>query len=307
MNFKKLGAEQELNTVHGKDGVSENMSTVESYTLISPSEAIELPLVLDSPHSGIKWPDDVRTIATENQLKSGWDAHVDKLWRPVVDMGAYLICAHYSRMLIDLNRAGDDIDPLLLNYPGDSCRPTAYSERGMGLLRKFSLPGIPMYDYKLSETNVMQRISRYYAPYHAALKLKLDELHASYNGVWHINCHSMKSVANQMNSDSGSARPDVVLGDNDGAAATPAFVDVVEKAFTALGYKVARNTPYKGGFLVTDYGNPECNRHSLQIELNRALYMDEKTFAPSNNFESVKQDLATVVSLIVRFVRSEIT
>ncbi|AGH43546.1 N-formylglutamate amidohydrolase [Paraglaciecola psychrophila] len=306
MSFEKFVSDLKHNAFDNKGSPLGYIVETEIYTMFSPLEAIELPLILDSPHSGMNWPTSVRTVATDTQLKSGWDAHVDRLWHSVVGMGGHLLCAHYSRMFIDLNRAPEDIDPQLLDYLDETCRPTKYSDRGMGLLRKFALPGTLMYDYKLNHIDVMNRLNHYYLPYHNALRIKLDALHSKYGGVWHIDCHSMKSIANKMNIDCGAPRPDVVIGDNDGAAADPAFVDVVEDAFRKLGYKVARNAPYKGGYLVTQYAVPSSNRHSIQIELNRALYMDEKTFEPNSNFNNIQGDLATVTLMIAKFIRSQV-
>jgi N-formylglutamate deformylase len=206
-------------------------------------------------------------------------------------------------MYIDLNRAPDDIDPLILDGPLDGINPTPYSERGMGLIRRLALPGVPMYESRFALPEIHARIQQYHEPYHQQLQSTLDALHQQFSGVWHIDCHSMKSRGNAMNIDSGALRPDVVLGDNDGHSAGADFVDMIEQAFVRLGYSVVRNSPYKGGYLVRHYGDVRNNRHSMQIELNRALYMDEQRFSPNENYAALKKDLCTISQQIADFVR----
>ncbi|WP_102797956.1 N-formylglutamate amidohydrolase [Bowmanella denitrificans] len=272
------------------------------YTLAEPDCIEALPLVLDSPHSGSLFPDDFRCLASEAQLKSGWDAYVDDLWAPVLAVGGSLLSAHYSRMYIDLNRAPDDVDPAMLKRPWAGCNPSKYSERGMGLIRRYALPDVPMYDAPLNIEDIVRRIEQFHRPYHQALQTKLDTLQQQFSAVWHVDCHSMKSTGNRMNIDSGAARPDVVLGDNDGLCSDPGFVQIVEDAFVSLGYKVVRNQPYKGGYLVTHYGNPAKRRFSMQIELNRALYMDEQAFVPNRKFDDFRRDLGRVAGAMADYI-----
>jgi N-formylglutamate deformylase len=277
-----------------------------SYSMYSPEDELCLPVIFDSPHSGALFPNNFNSQVSEKALNSGWDAHVDKLWQSVVMFGGHLLCAHYSRMLIDLNRAPDDIDPALLDHPWSGCNPSKYSDRGMGLIRRYALPGLPLYAAPLTVAQVQQRITDYYQPYHKALKSKLDVLYKDFGGVWHIDCHSMKSTGNQMNIDSGASRPDIVIGDDDGRSAESEFVDLVEHTFRKQGYKVVRNTPYKGGYLVTNYADKANNRHSIQIEVNRALYMDEDTTLPNDNFDKFQRDVSQVASQIADFVKGRL-
>ncbi len=273
-----------------------------AFTLLTPRTPSVLPLVFDSPHSGIYCPDDFDATVPLEQIKTGWDAYIDDIWQSVVDEGGHLLHAHFSRMYIDPNRAPDDIDPALLDEPWDQCQPTKYSERGMGLIRRYALPGVPMYRDALSREQIIQRIIHYYRPYHKQLQSLLDGLHQQHQGVWHVDCHSMKSVGNGMNIDSGSARPDIILGDLDGTSASAEFVDVIATAFSDQGYKVVRNTPYKGGYLVSHYADVKANRHSVQIEINRALYMNEQTFAKNSNYAQFKSDTRYVAKQLATYV-----
>jgi len=276
------------------------------FELLKPSSNTRLPLVLDSPHSGINFPDSFEANASLEQLKSGWDAYIEHLWQDAVKVGGHLLHANFSRMYIDPNRASTDIDPQLLDAAWPGCKPTKYSERGMGLIRRFALPGVPMYSKRLTRVQIEQRIKNYYLPYHQALQTTLDELHSDFGSVWHIDCHSMKSKGNAMNIDSGASRPDIILGDNDSQCAGGEFVQVVEDAFSKLGYKVVRNNPYKGGYLVTHYGKPKENRHSMQVEVNRALYMNEKGFTPNGNYPVFQKDITLVANEIAKYISSKV-
>lgn len=276
------------------------------FELLKPSSNTRLPLVFDSPHSGINFPDSFEINASIEQLKSGWDAYIENLWLNAVKVGGHLLHANFSRMYIDPNRASTDIDPQLLDAAWPECKPTKYSERGMGLIRRFALPDVPMYSKPLTRIQIEQRIKNYYLPYHRALQTTLDELYNDFGSVWHIDCHSMKSKGNAMNIDSGANRPDIILGDNDGQCAGGEFVQVVEDAFSKLGYKVVRNNPYKGGYLVTHYGKPKENRHSMQVEINRALYMNEKGFTPNGNYHFFQKDITLVATEIAKYIRNKV-
>jgi N-formylglutamate deformylase len=279
---------------------------IQTYSIHAPAAQSELPLVFDSPHSGMLFPADFNCCASIEQLKTGWDAFVEKLWDGAVSYGALLQRAHYSRMFIDLNRASDDIDPALLASPSLHCKPTRYSERGMGLIRRYALPEVALYDKPLLIEDIQTRVRDYYQPYHDELSHTLTKLHQRFGKVWHVNCHSMKSKGNTMNIDSGESRPDVILGDNDGRACDPGFVQTVEDAFTQLGYKVVRNNPYKGGYLVTHYAKPEVGRYSMQIEINRALYMHEQAYQPNSQFATLRHDLDSVASAMARYIKKQL-
>jgi len=282
------------------------MSTHPAYQFLKPKTDGILPLVFDSPHSGTEFPDDFKTDNSQQDLKTAWDAFIEDLWLPSVDQGASLLAANFPRVYIDPNRAPDDIDPEILAAQWPGAKPTAFSDRGMGLIRRFILPGKPLYTAPLSVAEVQNRLDHYYTPYHNALKNNLDQLYQQFGAVWHIDCHSMKSKGNAMNIDNGLPRPDVILGDLDGTSAEVGFTRVVEKAFQGLGYSVVRNDPYKGGYVVKEYGHPTDNRHSIQIELNRRLYMDEAHFLPHENYDQFKKHLAIVSLAIADYVRARL-
>ncbi len=250
------------------------------------------PLVFDSPHSGIDYPADFAPAASRRDIATTWDAHVDALFRGVTDSGAVLLAATFPRAYLDANRAADDIDPELLDAPWPV--PVALSDharRGMGLIRRYALPGVPMYHRRLSVDEVRRRIDGCHRPYREALAREIDAAWGRHGRVWHFNCHSMKSRGNAMNTDAGRSRPDFVIGDRDGTSADPAVTRWVADHFAALGYRVAINDPYRGADIVRAHGDPARGRCSVQIEINSALYMDESTCEPGPGFARLRDHL----------------
>lgn len=260
---------------------------------------ITVPMVFDSPHSGRYFPDDAQVAAPASALSTSWDAYVDELWDVVPKAGGILVEAGFHRTYIDVNRSRLDIDEELLDcpWPGE-VKPTASSKRGMGLIRRYALPEVPMYERKLTVPEIQNRLTRYYDVYHDALKAAIEKCHTQFGHVWHINCHSMKSVGNAMNIDSGQARPDIVVSDRDGTTSSAEFTAWVVKQLRGLGYRVNVNDPYKGAEIVRLYGAPEQRRHSVQIELNRSLYMRESTCQKHEGFVKLRDDLRAFVLML---------
>lgn len=268
--------------------------------------ASALPVVFDSPHSGAEYPDDFLYACPFAELQKAEDTYVDDLFSEASAHGASMLKALFPRSYIDANRAGDDIDPEILegDWPTElhgPINPTTRSASGIGLIRRLVRPGLPVYDRRLAASEIMARIENYYRPYHAALKDLLDEAHYNYGQVWHINCHSMPaSTAVPHKPHSlylGSPRGlDIVLGDRNGSTAGREFVHSARAFLEGLGYRIGLNDPFKGAELVKLYSAPTRGRHSLQIEINKALYMDEKTGERSSNFANLKDDLTKFIA-----------
>lgn len=259
----------------------------------SPASA----LVFDSPHSWRDWPaDGPPIIATQDALMTSWDAWVDEIWIAAADGRAPVVSARFHRSYIDANRALDDIDARMLAEPWvTATRPSQRSQRGFGLLRRHVLPEVPLYGHLLPIEDVARRIRCCYDPYHAKVASLIAAARA-HNGVAvHINCHSMKSVGNAMNDDAGMPRPDLVVSDLDGVSADPSLTRWVAASLGVLGYQVLINHPYRGGELIRRHANPAQGRHSLQIEINRALYMNERTFERTEGFARLVADLKAFV------------
>lgn len=279
-------------------------SDVTPYTLALPlTDAI--PLVCDSPHSGSQYPADFHVNLPFKLLQTAEDAWVHELWQAIPDVGGTLLRANFPRTYIDLNRELDDIDPATLAepWPGE-LQPSDKSAAGCGLIWT-SVRGHALYEHKLWVAQVQQRIDQYYLPYYRALQHRAQQLVDQFGVVWHLNVHSMPSdTLEQMQAASNATLADVILGDLDSTSCDPTYIGIVEDFFVARGYRVARNKPFKGMALLKHFGHPEKHRHSLQIELNRALYMDEQTGQKNVHFSRVQRDLADVSKVIADFVRS---
>ncbi len=260
--------------------------------ILLPPSADPVPLVIDSPHSGMEWPDDFCPLASRAAILTTWDAFVDELWSAAPSVGATLVAARFPRAYVDVNRAVTDIDAEILDAPWPGpVSATDYTRRGMGLIRRYALPGVPMYGRKLSVAEVQRRLDSCYYPYRTALRQAIDDTHLRHGAVWHVDCHSMKSRGNEMNIDSGEARPDFVVSDRLGKTSDPAFTTWTADFLRGLGYSVQINDPYKGGDLVASFGDPARGRHSIQIEINRACYLDEAACARGANFSSAQASL----------------
>lgn len=258
-----------------------------------------VPIVVESPHSGLELPGDFGTAAPLATIKTTWDAFVDELWADAPDVGATLLRATFPRAYIDVNRAEDDIDETLLGEPWPvPLTPTDYTKRGMGLIRRNALPEVPMYDRALTVAEVQSRIVRYYRPYRAALAEAIDAAHARSGVVFHVDCHSMKSRGNAMNIDNGADRPDFVISDRHGTTADPAHTTWACDWFRARGYSVQMNVPYQGGDLVRTFGRPAHGRHSIQIEINRGRYMREAEFTHGERFDEIRAACAAFLQAL---------
>jgi N-formylglutamate deformylase len=274
------------------------------FTLHPPSAAA-VPLVCDSPHSGTDYPADFGHAVPRAQLRRGEDTHVEALWEAVPAVGGTLLAAHFPRTYIDANRTEDDLDPELLAQPWPTpLNPGEKTRLGFGLVWRNIGAGRPIYDRPLSVAEVRNRIDSYYRPYHAALAESIEQAAQRFGGVWHLNLHSMPNDAyERLQIQSPHPLADFVLGDRDGTTCEPGFVDLVERELRGRGYTVARNDPYKGVQLIARIGQPARNRHSLQIEVRRPLYMDEATRERNEGFARVQKDLGAVLRSLAGYVK----
>lgn len=257
-----------------------------------------LPLIFDSPHSGSIYPDDFGHAIDRMTLRRSEDAHVEELFSGVTDHGATLLHALFPRSYIDPNRNEDDID--LTMFDADwphAINPTSKTlDRGVGLIWKDMKALGPIYDRKLTVAEISGRIEGYWRPYHKALADLIDAAHASNGRVVHIDCHSMASMGDRTTEDGSVPRPDFVVSDREGATCNPAVLDCVVDHLRGGGFTVSVNDPYKGFELVRRHGKPDQGRHSLQIEINRALYMEEETLSKTPNFVKMQQILSNLAS-----------
>lgn len=247
------------------------------FSLISP--ATPGPFVFTSPHSGDIYPDDMGTAAGLDtaSLRSAEDALVDRLIAPGQARGAVLLLGRLGRAWCDLNRDPDELDPALIEGPdGRTASPRAAA--GYGVIPRLTGDGRPLYDRRLGADEAAARIARAHAPYHAALEQALRAARERHGVALLVDWHSMPSRATQ--GVGGARGPDVVLGDRHGASCAAELTRRLRRAFEALGWRVALNQPYSGGWTTQRWGRPVEGYHAIQIELNRALYLDEATMEP---------------------------
>jgi N-formylglutamate amidohydrolase len=265
----------------------------------------EVPLLVDSPHSGRVYPADFVTRVPHLTLRGAEDWMVDDLVGAAPRAGATLLAARFPRAYIDVNRRLDDVDPQLINgtWP-EPLNPGPKSALGIGLFRHRTNDGSPLLAGPLTVEALRNRIERCWRPYRKTLQDMLNRLHARHGAVWHIDMHSMKSVGTAITPDGpGTERPDMVIGDLEGQSCDPAFTAFIAERLAAFGYSVSVNLPYKGAEIIRCCGRPAENRHSLQIEMKRALYMDEATITANDGYGKLKADLGTLIADVAAWTR----
>ena len=245
-----------------------------------------VPFVFASPHSGRRYPLSLleHSRLDPTTLRRSEDAFVDELFANVVNLGAPLLAAHFPRAFLDVNRSVAELDAGMfhgtLDVPVDAPSPRVAA--GLGVIPRIVRDGAEIYRGKLDSREADARLSTLYKPYHQALAALMEETRAHFGVAVLIDCHSMPSALSV---------PDIVLGDRYGASAGPQLTARAEAAFVREGFSVARNTPYAGGYTTALYGRVASNCHALQIEINRALYLDEDRIVKKAGFESVRARL----------------
>ncbi|TAN63889.1 MAG: N-formylglutamate amidohydrolase [Magnetospirillum sp.] len=258
-----------------------------------------VPLVFASPHSGRDYPADFIAASRldSKTLRRSEDSFIDELYACAPAHGAPLISATFPRAYCDPNREPYELDPAMFVGPLPSHANTRSPRvlAGLGTIARVVASGAEIYAGKLPVAEAEHRIARFYRPYHHRLRQLVDATRSAFGWSLLVDCHSMPSVGGPLDRDSGLSRVDVVLGDCFGAASSPVFTQVVDDAFRQRGYRVVRNTPYAGGFTTRHYGHPRQGSHALQIELNRALYMDEAEHQRGPGFGQLQGDIEGVV------------
>lgn len=252
----------------------------DEYFRIERPEAPTLPVVVDVPHAGEWIPEAVASemVVGDQLLRRDLDLYVDQLWARAPELGATLIASHVSRYVIDLNRAADDVSPHTVRGARRIDRPGYYQDRGV--VWRTTTDGTPVMADPMPERAFTRRISTFHTPYHEALRAEIERVRDRFGYCLLLDGHSMPSQGRSGHTDTGSRRADIVPGDVDGASCSPLLTNLVCEHFRARGYSVRPNTPYKGGWITRSFGEPARGVHALQIEVNRALYMDEATFEP---------------------------
>jgi N-formylglutamate deformylase len=266
------------------------------------------PLVLDSPHSGTDYPQDFGHVCDLATLRRAEDTHVEKLYSFAPALGVAWVEAHFPRSYLDANRNITEIDPTMLSgvWPEDLGEQDAAVQSklrlGKGLIWRMTDDGFPLYKRQLSVAEVEQRIANCWQPYHVAVGNAIDAAHARHGYSIHINCHSMPAVSSSHATDfPGLVHADFVIGNRDNTTSSESLVLFIQEQLAQHGYDVAINHPYKGVELVRRYGKPEQHRHSVQLEINRKLYMDESTLALHAGFDTLQGHLQSLVQQLLAY------
>lgn len=269
-----------------------------SCSVQAPSEQT-LPLVFASPHSGRDYPHEFVAASRLDPLplRRSEDAFIDQVFGSAPSHGAPLLRAHFPRVYVDPNREPFELDPDMFDGALPDFVNTASPRvaAGLGTVARVVTNGEEVYAEKLAFDEVFQRIQALYFPYHEALKGLVDTTRDRFGGCLLIDCHSMPSVGGPMDSDPGLKRVDMVLGDRFSTSCAPSVTDLVEKTLGQMGYSVRRNLPYAGGYTTAHYGRPREGIHALQIELNRALYMDENAVTPTQGLERLAGHMSELI------------
>lgn len=279
-------------------------------TLQQPSTRAQRPIVFDSPHSGRIYPSDFNTAIDHEILQKSEDRFVDELFAHVVDEGASFLKAEFPRLYIDPNRCDKDIHPSQIAKACASLptHPSAKATAGIGLIHQKTNAGQDIYERALELDEIKHRITHYHKPYHDALKQELSRLRSNFPRVLHINCHSMpKNAAPKTAQDSvfpntqtKTKRADIVLGTLDGKSISEEWVSLIYDTLKELGFSVILNKPFKGAEIVKRYGHPDQDIHSIQLEINRQLYLCEEGLERSENFDALIEKLKSFTTVITQ-------
>jgi N-formylglutamate amidohydrolase len=260
-----------------------------------------LPLIFASPHSGSDYPADFVAGSRLDPLalRRSEDSFVDELFAAAPALGAPLLSARFPRAYLDVNREAYELDPAMFSdaLPGFVNAGSARVRMGLGTIARIVASGEEIYSGKLRFAEAQRRIDGLYRPYHQMLGALVEETEALFGGCLLVDCHSMPSAAGAVCGWDGA---DIVLGDCYGGACARAIIECARRFFSARGFSVAVNAPYAGGFTTEHYGDPGRGRHALQIEVNRALYMDERRYRRKPRFARLAADLAELVRQLGR-------
>jgi N-formylglutamate amidohydrolase len=250
------------------------------------------PALFNSPHSGSVYPRDFLTATRLDvvTLRRSEDSFVDELVQGVVGRGYPLMRAHFPRCYVDVNREPYELDPRMFDgrLPSFANTRSMRVAGGLGTVARVVGDAQEIYGQRIPVDDAIRRIEGLYKPYHRALRRLFTRLHRAFGAAVLIDCHSMPSTAGAKDE---RPRADIVLGDRYGTSCVPAVVETIESTLRERGYVVSRNKPYAGGFITEHYGNPAVGLHAIQLELNRALYMDERRYERTASFQRVAADL----------------
>ena len=265
------------------------------------------PLIFNSPHSGNIYPPAFLASARLEltQLRRSEDSFVDELFIGVVRQGFPLMRAHFPRCYIDVNREPYELDPRMFEgrLPSFANTRSMRVAGGLGTVARVVGDAQEIYDQRIPVDDALRRIDGLYKPYHRALRRLVTRVHRDFGAAILVDCHSMPSIAGSRDE---RPRADVVIGDRYGTSCVAVVADTIEAALQEAGYSVSRNKPYAGGFITEHYGNPPAGLQAIQLEINRALYMDERRYEPIAPFGRLAGHLDTLAERLAAISLGEL-
>jgi N-formylglutamate amidohydrolase len=275
-----------------------------------PAEAVATaPLIFCSPHSGTDYSDAFLRRARLDfaTLRKSEDSHVDALFAAAPAKGVPLLAALFPRAFIDPNREPFELDPGMFEdrLPDYVNTASPRVAAGLGTIARVVCNGAEIYKSKLRFAEALARVNTYYRPYHDALQRLIAVTTQQFGQAFVIDCHSMPSIGGPMDRDPGAKRVDFVIGDGFGTSCPTWLVAATEAALKRHGYAVARNMPYAGGYTTRHYGKPATGCHAMQIEINRALYMDEDSYARRPYFATLQLHISALIAELASVTQQE--
>jgi N-formylglutamate amidohydrolase len=280
--------------------------------LSPPFEIVEpatwrAPIIFNSPHSGSVYPAEFLTASRIElpALRRSEDSFMDELIRGLSTRGFPTMQVNFPRSYVDVNREPYELDPRMFigRLPSFANTRSMRVAGGLGTIPRVVGDGQEIYRERLSVDDALARIEALYKPYHRALRRLINKAHQTFGTVVVVDCHSMPSIGVSREE---PRRPDIVIGDRYGTSCAPLLPDIVEETMRRLGYSVGRNKPYAGGFITEHYGNPTSGLHTIQLELNRAIYMDERRRERGPRFARVSEDFAALAETLAELSLGEL-
>jgi N-formylglutamate amidohydrolase len=257
------------------------------------------PIIFNSPHSGSVYPDDFLIASRIDlpTLRRSEDSFMDELIADLSRRGFPVVRVKFPRSYVDVNREPYELDPRMFSgrLPSFANTRSMRVAGGLGTIPRVVGDGQEIYRERLAVEDALLRIETLYKPYHRALRRLINRVHQTFGAAVVVDCHSMPSIGVSRDE---PRRPDVVIGDRYGTSCAQLLPDIVEATMGRLGYSVGRNKPYAGGFITEHYGNPASGLHAIQLELNRAIYMDERRREKSPRFAQVAADFAELADAL---------
>ncbi|MGF0539272.1 N-formylglutamate amidohydrolase [Agrobacterium sp. ES01] len=262
-----------------------------------------IPFVFNSPHSGRCYPASLlqNSRLDEHAIRRSEDPYVDELFGAAPAIGAPLLLAHFPRAFVDVNREPYELDPRMFDGP---LPPYANSHSirvagGLGTIPRIVAENMEIYFGRLPVEEAIMRIEEIYKPYHARLRKLIAQTHTRFGLGVLVDCHSMPG---NLNASGGRNRPDFIIGDRYGTSASAELSRAAMSFLEDLGFHVARNKPYAGGFITEHYGRPSRGLHALQIEVSRALYVNEATLEKRSDFSALVSAISSFMRQMAAFV-----